>query len=140
MKTPKRLENALVKLYEAFHNNTLNPEDCTACAVGNILDNHDSWKHLSDEHGSLQLSYVGRVHQNLGRHSDLRHHFVNTIKSHKTRKTKNFCSIVCVRLQRICANQIMYKMLWSILNYLSTKTSSLNTVLKQYLISNCCYY
>ena len=67
MKTPKRLENALVKLYEAFHNNTLNPEDCTACAVGNILDNHDSWKHLSDEHGSLQLSYVGRVHQNLGR-------------------------------------------------------------------------
>lgn len=67
MKTPKRLENALVKLYEAFHNNQLNPEDCAACAVGNILDNYDSWKHLSDTHGSLQLSYVGRVHQNLGR-------------------------------------------------------------------------
>ncbi|MFQ3182425.1 MAG: hypothetical protein ACI9Z4_002035, partial [Polaribacter sp.] len=28
MKTSKRLENALVKLYTAFHNNTLNPEDC----------------------------------------------------------------------------------------------------------------
>lgn len=67
MKTPKRLENALVKLYNAFHNNTLNPEDCTACAVGNILDNFDSWKHLSNEHGSLQLNYVGSVHQNLGR-------------------------------------------------------------------------
>lgn len=67
MNTPKRLENALIKLYNAFHNNTLNPEDCTACAVGNILDNHDSWKHLSYQHGSLQLSYVGRVHQNLGR-------------------------------------------------------------------------
>lgn len=67
MNTPKRLENALIKLYNAFHNNTLNPEDCTACAVGNILDNHDSWKHLSNQHGSLQLSYVGRVHQNLGR-------------------------------------------------------------------------
>ena len=67
MKTTKRLEQALIKLYNAYHNNTLNPEDCSACAVGNILDNHDSWKHLSDHHGSLQLSYVGRVHQNLGR-------------------------------------------------------------------------
>jgi len=67
MKTSKRLEQALIKLYNAFHNNRLNPEDCTACAVGNILDNHDSWKHLSNEHGSLQLSYVGNVHQKLGR-------------------------------------------------------------------------
>lgn len=67
MKTSKRLEQALIKLYNAYHNNSLNPEDCAACAVGNILDNHDSWKHLSNAHGSLELSYVGRVHQNLGR-------------------------------------------------------------------------
>ena len=67
MNTPKRLEAALIKLYHAFHANTLNPEDCTACAVGNILDNYDSWKHLSDAHGSLELSYVGTVHQRLGR-------------------------------------------------------------------------
>lgn len=67
METPKRLEEALIKLYDAFHNNELNPECCSACAVGNILDNHDSWKHLSDNHGSLVLSYVGRVHQQLGR-------------------------------------------------------------------------
>jgi hypothetical protein len=67
MKTSKRLAQALIKLYNAYHNKRLNPEDCTACAVGNILDNHDSWKHLSDQHGSLQLSYVGLVHQNLGR-------------------------------------------------------------------------
>ncbi|QTD38679.1 Na(+)-translocating NADH-quinone reductase subunit F [Polaribacter batillariae] len=67
MKTSKRLEQALIKLYNAYHNNKLNPEDCTACAVGNILDNLDSWKHLSNEHGSLQLNYVGSVHQNLGR-------------------------------------------------------------------------
>lgn len=67
MKTPKRLELALIKLYNAFHNNRLDPEDCTACAVGNILDNQDSWKHLSNEHGSLQLNYIGTVHQNLGR-------------------------------------------------------------------------
>jgi hypothetical protein len=67
MKTSIRLENALIKLYNAFHNNRLDPEDCTACAVGNILDNKDSWKHLSNEHGSLQLSYIGNIHQNLGR-------------------------------------------------------------------------
>lgn len=67
MKTPKRLEQALVKLYNAFHNNELNPECCSACAVGNILDKHDSWKHLSNQHGSLELNYVGRVHQRLGR-------------------------------------------------------------------------
>ncbi|MEQ6123638.1 Na(+)-translocating NADH-quinone reductase subunit F [Pseudotenacibaculum sp. MALMAid0570] len=67
MKIPQRLEQALIKLYNAYHNNTLDPEDCTACAVGNILDNHDSWKHLSNEHGSLQLNYIGTVHQRLGR-------------------------------------------------------------------------
>lgn len=67
MKTTKRLDTALEKLYTAFHNNTLNPECCKHCAVGNICNNIDSWKHLSDDHGSLQLNYVGLVHQNLGR-------------------------------------------------------------------------
>ena len=37
------------------------------CAVGNILDNKDIWKHLSDQHGALDLNYLGSVHQNLGR-------------------------------------------------------------------------
>ncbi len=67
MQNPLRLENAIKKLYNAFHNNTLHPECCQQCAVGNILDNKDSWKHLSDSHGSLQLNYLGLVHQNLGR-------------------------------------------------------------------------
>ena len=67
MKTTKRLDDALNKLYTAFHNGTLNAECCKHCAVGNICDNTDSWKHLSDSHGSLQLNYVGLVHQNLGR-------------------------------------------------------------------------
>jgi hypothetical protein len=67
MKTSIRLEQAIKKLYVAFHNNQLNPECCKQCAVGNILDNTDSWKHLSDHHGSLKLNYVGSVHQNLGR-------------------------------------------------------------------------
>lgn len=67
MKTSTRLESAIKKLYKAFHNNTLNPECCQQCAVGNILNNTDGWKHLSDSHGSLRLNYVGKVHQNLGR-------------------------------------------------------------------------
>ena len=67
MNIPVRLENALTKLYNAFHNDRLHPEDCTACAVGNILDNKEYWKHLSDDHGAFQLNYVGKVHQRLGR-------------------------------------------------------------------------
>ncbi|WP_298536118.1 Na(+)-translocating NADH-quinone reductase subunit F [uncultured Algibacter sp.] len=67
MKTSKRLELAVQKLYIAFHNNTLYPECCKQCAVGNILDHTDSWKYLSDHHGSIELNYIGRVHQTLGR-------------------------------------------------------------------------
>lgn len=67
MKTSYRLDNALRKLYKAFYNGTLHPECCKQCAVGNILDNTDSWKQLSDQHGSLKLNYVGTVHENLGR-------------------------------------------------------------------------
>lgn len=67
MKTSNRLEQAINKLYVAFHKNTLHPECCKQCAVGNILDHTDSWKHLSDYHGSTKLNYVGIVHQNLGR-------------------------------------------------------------------------
>lgn len=67
MNVSKRLERAVNKLYVAFHNNQLNPECCKHCAVGNICNNTDSWKHLTDIHGSLILNYVGRVHESLGR-------------------------------------------------------------------------
>ena len=67
METTKRFDQAISKLYNAFHNQTLNPESCTQCAVGNILDNKDFWKHLSDYHGSTKLNYIGLVHQNLGK-------------------------------------------------------------------------
>ncbi|WP_369997428.1 Na(+)-translocating NADH-quinone reductase subunit F [Winogradskyella sp.] len=67
MKTSTRFENAITKLYTAFHNDTLNPEDCNQCAIGTILDHKDSWRHMTNIHGSVQLNYVGLVHQNLGR-------------------------------------------------------------------------
>ena len=67
MTIPKRLDEAIKKLYVAFRSNQLNPECCHKCAVGNILDGKDAWKHLTDSHGSVKLNYLGRVHQNLGR-------------------------------------------------------------------------
>ncbi len=67
MKTSQRLEHAITKLYTAFHSDLLHPECCKSCAVGNILDNTEAWKHLSDDHGSIVLSYIGKVHQGLGR-------------------------------------------------------------------------
>jgi len=43
MKTTERFENAVMKLYKAFHNNELNALDCKAFAVGNICNNKDEW-------------------------------------------------------------------------------------------------
>lgn len=67
MVTSNRFDSAIEKLYNAFHNGTLNPECCKQCAVGNICNNTDSWKNLSEIHGSLKLNYVGIVNENLGR-------------------------------------------------------------------------
>lgn len=62
-----RLDLALQKLYNAFDRKALHPECCKQCAVGTILDGTDAWKHLSDDHGSLRLNYIGQVHEALGR-------------------------------------------------------------------------
>jgi len=67
MKSTKRFDDAINKLYVAFHNKHLNPQDCAACAVGNILDRRDFWKHFSDDHGSLNLNYVGQFHELRGK-------------------------------------------------------------------------
>lgn len=67
MKTSPRLDQAITKLYSAFHSGTLNPECCKSCAVGNILDNTDTWKYLTERHGSLMLSYIGRLNEGFGR-------------------------------------------------------------------------
>lgn len=67
MTTPHRFEQAIKKLYVAFHENKLRPECCQQCAVGNILDNREDWKHLTDHHGSMELNYIGKVHEIMGR-------------------------------------------------------------------------
>ncbi len=67
MKTSKRLENAITKLYNAFHKGELRPDCCIQCAVGNICDNTDTWKLLTEGHGSLKLNYLGTLNQNFGR-------------------------------------------------------------------------
>jgi len=67
MKTSPRLEQAITKLYLAFHRGALHPECCKSCAVGNICDNTDTWNYLTESHGSLKLSYLGILNENLGR-------------------------------------------------------------------------
>lgn len=52
MKTTKRFEAAVSKLYTAFHNGTLNSNDCTMCAVGNICNKNPIWSFLVSHHGS----------------------------------------------------------------------------------------
>lgn len=67
MTNSRRFDQAIKKLYTAFHNSTLHPECAKQCAVGNILDKTDSWKYFSDVHGSTSLNYVGLVNQNFGK-------------------------------------------------------------------------
>lgn len=43
MKTTQRFEQAVTKLYNAFHSNELNSFDCQHCAVGNMCDNDSNW-------------------------------------------------------------------------------------------------
>lgn len=43
MKTTKRFERAVTKLYTAFHNDELDAMDCHYCAVGNMCDNNGDW-------------------------------------------------------------------------------------------------
>ncbi len=62
-----RFEQAITKLYNAFHQGRLQPECACQCAVGNIVDNKDFWKHFSDDHGSLKLNYVGYINQEFGK-------------------------------------------------------------------------
>ena len=63
MKTSAKFDQVIQKLYQAFHSDRLNPFCCKQCAVGNILDNRDFWRHFAVAHGTLQLSYVGQVNE-----------------------------------------------------------------------------
>ena len=62
-----RLEQAILKLYTAFYDQTLIPESCTHCAVGNICNNTQAWANFTDIHGSTRLNYVGMVHERIER-------------------------------------------------------------------------
>ena len=43
MKTTKRFDNAVRKLYNAFHAGELEWSNCSKCAVGNICDGQMDW-------------------------------------------------------------------------------------------------
>jgi hypothetical protein len=61
------MDQAIKKLYTAFHSDQLNPNCCCKCAVGNICDNKDYWKHFTELHGSVVLNYVGKVNEVFGK-------------------------------------------------------------------------
>ncbi|MGK0175445.1 MAG: hypothetical protein ACI9AT_001832 [Ulvibacter sp.] len=67
MTISRRMEHAIQKLYTAFHSGNLNPDCSMQCAVGNICDRHDYWKHFTDLHGSVKLNYVGKVNEAFGK-------------------------------------------------------------------------
>ena len=46
IKTSKRFDNAVKRLYSAFHNGTLSAFDCKMCGVGSICNNSDMWKDI----------------------------------------------------------------------------------------------
>lgn len=58
MKTTERFDNAVKKLYNAFHENRLEGNNCQACAVGNLCDNDGSWyPFVSSARPSTEGSY-----------------------------------------------------------------------------------
>jgi hypothetical protein len=61
------MDKAIQKLYTAFHSGHLNPDCSVQCAVGNICDSRDFWKHFTDLHGSVKLNYVGKVNEAFGK-------------------------------------------------------------------------
>lgn len=46
MKLPIRLENAITKLYTAYHSGELDAMNCEHCAVGSICNNDSAWDNL----------------------------------------------------------------------------------------------
>lgn len=47
MKTTKRFDEAVTKLYNAFNEGNLNAYKCKACAVGNICNNTEEWGEIA---------------------------------------------------------------------------------------------
>ena len=62
MKTTKRFDDAVTKLYKAFHNNELQAMSCTACAVGNICDGKDGW-HRAFKYNSPDAYFDKCIHE-----------------------------------------------------------------------------
>ncbi|MES2240454.1 MAG: Na(+)-translocating NADH-quinone reductase subunit F [Bacteroidota bacterium] len=68
MKTTKRFDEAVSKLYTAFHEGTLNAMDCKACAVGNMCDNTREWAYnnfkTNTGYSALELKNIEGIFMN----------------------------------------------------------------------------
>ena len=58
MKTTKRFENAVTKLYNAFHKGELDAMDCKHCAVGNICDNSSLWSFVITTNADSDSNHI----------------------------------------------------------------------------------
>lgn len=104
MKLPIRLENAIKKLYTAFHNGELDSFDCQHCAVGSICGN-GSWsnarftvKSIWDYNDSLAKKAIKHTGYNLSHLEVVEKMFVKLVpfelKFDKETQFKGLCAIV----------------------------------------------
>lgn len=67
METSNRFNNAVTKLYNAFHKGELNSNYCSMCAVGNICDNSSSWEYAGRFYTGK--TYTAGALFNVGQHT-----------------------------------------------------------------------
>jgi hypothetical protein len=140
MKTTKRFDEAVSKLYNAFHDGTLNAMDCEACAVGNICNNNGHWDDLpvfqstvkwgnDMEPSQLQLKKAKRVIKESGYSEkeliEIEIIFLKSCEFSKGTKEQQFNGL-CAVVEYLCELDNIPNV-WITKNYLNKKKINLNT-------------
>ena len=105
-KLPVRLENAITKLYNAFHNNELGRESCARCAVGNIIG-HRAWyggsahAYVENNLECVESIFLRSSHENNSGYSleelaIVEYKFIVSIGKTETKETqfKGLCAVI----------------------------------------------
>lgn len=67
MKTTKRFDNAVTKLYNAFHNGELNWSDCRKCVIGVLCNGDRRWHQVLNSGNVYLKNYTGELKQLIDR-------------------------------------------------------------------------
>lgn len=105
MKTTVRFENAVSKLYKAFHEGKLDSGSCSACAVGNICDRNPMWEiaggfFSAKQANGSRLEYAMKVinHTGYSREelNEVERIFIKAVKWRETKRFhfKGLCAVV----------------------------------------------